>query len=253
MKRFLYSLGVFFVMLMLVLTVSCNGANKTPDQSGTVGGDGESASDAEVAAAIKEVLACTNAFTSFEYSSDMTAEYQTLSMSRSIPDGMNLTSIFQKLMTEDADFRSKYTAGMDSFYPPESNTEPVSIQTEYGIFVLDMDPPVEGESNLSIALSNFTISIGDVLRIELPSGRSWWDYDSGSSVEEYVVRYFDTRRYDGCYVGFHSVITTKYGPDETVLEFSVEISDLKYKGSPREVTPYIQTEVEQFIKDGYVE
>ncbi len=48
-------------------------------------------------------------------------------------------------------------------------------------------------------------------------------------------------------------MTTKYGPDESVLEFSVEISDLKYKGAPREVTPYIQTEVEQFIKDGYVE
>ena len=60
-------------MLMLVLAVSCNGANKTPGQSGAGGGDGESASDAEVAAAIKEVLACTNAFTSFEYSSDMTA------------------------------------------------------------------------------------------------------------------------------------------------------------------------------------
>lgn len=240
-------------MLMLVLAVSCNGANKTPDQSGAGGGDGETVSDAEVAAAIKEVLSCTNAFTSFEYSSDMTAEYQTLSMSRSIPDGMNLTSIFQKLMTEDADFRSKYMAGMDSFYQPESNPEPVSIQTEYGIFVLDMDPPVEGESNLSIALSNFTISIDDVLRIELPSGGSWWDYYSGSSVEEYVVRYFDTRRYDGCYVEFHSVMTTKYGQNDTILEFSVEISDLKYKGTSREVTPYIQTEVEQFIKDGYVE
>ena len=48
-------------------------------------------------------------------------------------------------------------------------------------------------------------------------------------------------------------MTTKYGPDESVLEFSVEISDLKYKGTSREVTSYIQTEVDQFIKDGYVE
>lgn len=254
MKGFLRIFSVLVLSSLLVFAVSCNGSNKTPEQSGAVGGDGASASDAEVAAAIKEVLACKNALMPSDDSSDTTTEYQAVSMSRSIPAEMNLTSIFQKLWNEDDNFRTRYMEGMNSFYLPEPNTEPVRIETEYGLFVLDMDPPVGDESGSSlIALSNFMISIGDVLRIELPSGKSWWDYESDVSVEEYEIRYFDIRRYEGCYVEFHSVMTTKYGQNDTVLEFSVEISDLKYKGTPREVTPYIQAEVEQFIKDGYVE
>ena len=252
MKVFLRIFSVLVLSSLLVFAVSCNGSNKTPEQSGAVGGDGASASDAEVVAAIKEVLACKNALMPSDDSADVPTEYQAVSMSRSIPAEMNLTSIFQKLWNEDYNFRTRYLEGMDSFQ--EGEHPPVEIKTEYGLFVFDMDPPVGDESDPSlIALSNFTITIGDVLRIELPSGKNWWNSESAVSVEEYEIRYFDTRRYEGCYVEFHSVMTTKYGQNDTILEFSAEISDLKYKGTSREVTPYIQTEVEQFIKDGYVE
>lgn len=255
MKVFLRIFSVLVLSSLLVFAVSCNGSNKTPEQSGAVGGDGASASDAEVVAAIKEVLACKNALMPSDDSADTTTEYQAVSMSRSIPAEMNLTRIFQKLWNEDDNFRTRYMEGMNSFYLPEPNTEPVRIDTEYGPFVLDMDPPVALPKGFE--LSNFVIAIDDVLRIELPTGWNESDYDSESgietSIEDYNMRYFDTRKCDGCFVEFHAVMTTKENRNDNTEKFSVEISDLKYKGTSREVTPYIQTEVEQFIKDGYVE
>lgn len=254
MKVFLRIFSVLVLSSLLVFAVSCNGSNKTPEQSGAVGGDGASASDAEVVAAIKEVLSCKE-YLGMGSESSSSSGSLSARVSRAIPDGMNLTSIFQALW-ENEDFRNAYDAGLYSFANP--NAEPVKIDTRYGCFMIDMDVPTwtETDTGSITIISNLMLSVDNVLTLDIPRGELSFSIADGvdTSVEDYTMRYFDTRRYDDCFVEFRAVMTTKTDiTNGTELEFTIEISDLKYKGTPRDVTPEIQAEVEQFIKDGYVE
>ena len=237
------------LLLLLLPMIIVSGISCSDSGNGGAGGD---ASEAEIIEAIEDALGgmsvIQSAFGSSGGSMPPSGGMAAQPKAAPIPDGMNLSDIIKDLSNKNESFMTKLNAAIDKMSQGTDPT-PFTEQTDYGEFKVKMDKMAGEAGTQAMTISNVVISVGDTLMLEIPDGTI---STAGTAVQDWHFRYTDKREYSGYLVEFDArmEITASMSPDASPSAPAMEstLSDLKYKGTPREVTDNINKAAAEMLE-----